>query len=103
MNTHISKLNEFLSIKMLILLILIMYALMRLYFYWVPTPDATVFLNSDYCDIAQVYEKDNSSCKITGALRNDLITNGYLLELANGQEVYLGSNVVSGIMYTSSK
>lgn len=103
MNTTIEKLNNFLSFKMLIVLILIMYGLMRLYFYLVPTPNATVYVNSDSCYIVQVLEVQNGSCKISGNLRNDLLTDGYLLELANGNEVYLSSDVVSGVMVTSSK
>lgn len=81
------------STFLLILFCILMYALMRLYFYFHITPNATIYLKENSCDIAKIMQSDN--CKISGNLRNDLFTNGYIIE-SKGKQIYLSRDVVDG-------
>lgn len=84
----------------LIALALIVYACIRMYGYYVPEKNVTVYFKKDWCDINEtVGEPKNDECYLKGDLRIDLTGDDYFLKVKNGQEIYFSKDVLRGIKF----
>ncbi|MPS92731.1 hypothetical protein [Comamonas sp.] len=81
--------------SLLILITFLGYALLRLYFFLVPTPDTTLYFKKEACDLIEIIGGEkNDRCIMKGSVRQDLFTDGYLIKLDNGEEVYINSQAI---------
>lgn len=95
MSDNTKTTSSFPYFALMLLIIFLGYVGLRLYFYLVPIPDTTLYFKADSCDIIElISEKKNESCFMKGSVRLDLFSDGYLMMLENGKEVYINEDVI---------
>lgn len=64
----------------------------------------TLYLKKESCFVVEVMgQQQNQSCSVKGSVRQDLLTDGYLIKFDDGKEYFLSSDIVLGLMHTSEK
>lgn len=87
------------SIWSILLILFFIYFLFRLYCYLVPTDNVTLHFAKDSCGIAEIAKGSIEQCSLTGSLRKDLYSNGYILDLKDGTSLYIHQNNVKALSY----